>query len=332
MKNPNHKNMILDRRRVLGMMAASASPLLFGPAVYAQGTSWPSKPITVIVPFAPGGAGNGSVRILSEIIGPQIGQPVVIENRPGAGGITGTQSVTSSTDDHMLLMGSTTMTILPSLRTDLPYNVEKDLQPIGMISTQPLVFVVPTASPIRTLDDLVAKGRSGDISAGNSGVGTLSHLTTELVNRKLDLKILSVPYKGDSALIPDVVAGIISMGVLNLPVGLPLIQSGRLRAIAVTSPEPVASLPGVPVLKTLGPEFVISGWAALFAARNVPAAGVAKFDDLLRKALAEPSVKERFAAFGVAPEASTPAQLRDFIRSETVRWGDVVRSRNIKLE
>jgi len=141
-----------------------------------------------------------------------------------------------------------------------------------------------------------------------------------------------VPYKGDAQLIPDVVAGTISMGVMNLPVALPLIQDGRLRAIAVTSSKPVASLPGVKTLNTQGPEFVITGWAALFAARNVPAAGVERLGTQLRAALQQESVRERFAGFGVTPEIATPAQLRDFIASETARWGDVVKSRGIKLE
>ncbi len=318
---------LLSRRTVLSLGALCVLPHMS----QAQPAAWPSKPVTIVVPFAPGGAGNGSVRILSDVIGPKLGQPLVVDNRPGAGGITGTQTVTSSTDDHVLLMGSTTMTILPSLRNDLPYDTQRDLQPIGMISTQPLVLAVPVNSPLKTLDDLVRLGRAGQLSAGNSGVGTLSHLTTELINHKLGTKILAVPYKGDAVLIPDVVSGTISMGVMNLPVALPLIQGGKMRALAVTSAQPVASLPGVPVLKSMGNEFVVTGWAALFAGPKVPPAGVARYEQLLRQALADPGVKERFAAFGVSAEASTAAELRDFVRSETSRWGDVIRASAIKL-
>ena len=130
----------------------------------------------------------------------------------------------------------------------------------------------------------------------------------------------------------DVVAGTIWMGVMNLPVALPLIKDGRLRAIAVTSKEPVASLPGVKTLNTLGPEFVISGWAALFAARNVPAAAVERFAAQLRTALQQESVRERFDGFGVTPEFATPAQTRDYVAAEMARWADVVKSRGIKLE
>jgi tripartite-type tricarboxylate transporter receptor subunit TctC len=256
---------------------------------------------------------------------------MVIENRPGAGGITGTQTVTSSSDDHLLLMGSTTMTILPALRNDLPYDTQRDLQPVGMISSQPLVLAVPVNSPLKTLEDFVRLGRAGQVTAGNSGVGTLSHLTTELLNRKLGLRILPVPYKGDSVLIPDVVSGTISVGVMNLPVAMPLIQAGRLRALAVTSSQPVATLPGVPMLKSLGDDFVVTGWAALFAASKVPPVGVARFEILLNDALRDPSVKEKFGSFGVSPEPTTAAQLREFIRSETNRWSDVIKASGIKL-
>ena len=201
-----------------------------------------------------------------------------------------------------------------------------------MISSQPLVLVVASHSPLRGLDDLVSQGRNGNLSAGNSGVGTLSHLTTELLNHKLQTRITPVPYKGDSVLLPDVVSGAISLGVVNLPVALPLIQSGRLRALSVTSQNTPASLPGVPPLRTLGEEFVINGWAALFAARNVPSVEVERMGLLLRQALAQPATKDKFAAFGVSPEISTPSQLQAFVQSESRRWTEVVNSRSIKLD
>jgi tripartite-type tricarboxylate transporter receptor subunit TctC len=310
--------------------AATAATGLFSQAARAQG-AWPARNVTVVVPFAPGGAGNGSVRILAEVIGPQMGQSVLVENRPGGGGVPGTQHVAQSSDDHLLLMGSTSMTILPALRNDLAYDVMRDLQPVGMISSQPQVVAVGVNSPLRTLDDLVAQGRGGKLTAGNCGVGTLSHLATELLNRKLGTSILPVPYKGDAVLMPDVAAGTLSMGIINLPVVMPLIQAGRLRALAVTSAQPVASLPGVPLLRTLGEEFVITGWAAMYASRAVPVAGVERFSTLMRNALGEAGVRERFAAFGVTPEPTTPAQLREFTRGEIARWGDVVRSRGITL-
>jgi tripartite-type tricarboxylate transporter receptor subunit TctC len=324
------KTMKLWRRFTLGLLFGVG----FGPfcaEIQAQ-PKWPTKPITMVVPFAPGGAGNGSLRILSEIMSPQLGQPILVDNRPGAGGMTGSLMVTSSNDDHLFLMGSTSMTILPALRHDLPYDVQRDLRPVGMISSQPMALVVATSSPLRSLEDLMIQGKAGHLSAGNSGVGTLSHLATELLNHKLHTKILAVPYKGDSVLLPDVASGHISLGVVNLPVALPLIQAGRLRALAVTSSQPMASLPGVPTLRNLGEEFVITGWAALFAAKNVPAAEVDRLSQFLRQALAQPSTKEKFASFGVTPELATPAQLSVFVQNETRRWADVVTARGVKLD
>ncbi|MEO7150775.1 MAG: tripartite tricarboxylate transporter substrate binding protein [Burkholderiaceae bacterium] len=319
----------LQRRDVLIALGAFGA---FGRSFAQAAAAWPTRPVTVIVPFAPGGAGNGSLRILAEVLGPQLGQPLVVENRPGAGGITGTQAVAQSSDDHLLVLGSTTMTILPALRPDLPYNAARDLQPVGMISSQPQVLAVAADSPLKSLDDLVARGKVVGLTAGNAGVGTLSHLTIELLNRKLGLQITAVPYKGDALLIPDVVSGNTSLGVLNLPVALPLLQSGRLRALAVTSARPVAALPGTPLLRSLGDEFIITGWAALLAGKRVPAAGIDRLSALLAAALADPGVRDRFATLGVAPEVAAPAQLREFLRSETARWGDVVKSRNIRLE
>lgn len=315
----------------IDLMISLACMMILPGASIGQ-SAWPTKQITVIVPFAPGGAGNGSLRILAEMMAPQLSQPIVVDNRPGAGGISGTSVVTGSSDDHLFLMGSTSMTILPALRKDLPYDAQRDLKPVGMISSQPLVLVVAANSSLRGLDDLLIQGRSGHLSAGNSGVGTLSHLTTELLNQKLQTRITPVPYKGDSVLLPDVVSGAVSMGVVNLPVALPLIQSGRLRALSVTSQHTPATLPGVLPLRTLGEEFVISGWAALFAARNVPPLEIERIGALLRQALAQPATKDKFAAFGVSPEIYSSSQLQTFIQSETRRWAEVVNSRGIKLD
>ena len=320
-------------RRDLGRFAAGllAAPLVAPLAARAQG-AWPARAVTVVVPFAPGGAGNGSVRIVADAIGPRLGQPIVVDNRPGAGGIAGTQMVCASADDHLLLMGSTAMTILPALRKDLAYDAERDLQPVGMLSTQPLVIATAANGPLSSLDDLLQKAKAGELAVGNSGVGTLSHLATALMNQRLRTRLLPVPYKGDSVLLPDVVAGTVALGMVNLPVALPLIRSGRLRALAVTAAQPDASLPDVPALRTLGDDFVIMGWAALFAARKVPASGVERFSGLLREALGNAAVRERFGSFGVQPQESTADELRAFVRRETVRWGEVIRASGIRLD
>lgn len=317
------------RRHTLAIVAAAS----LWPTSFARAQSWPTRSITIVVPFPPGGAADGSARVLAEAMTKPLGQGIVVENRPGAGSVIGTQVVVQSNDGHTLLMGSTSLTILPALRSDLPYSVEADLQPVGMVSKQPLVLVVAPGSPLKTLDDLVARGKAGnDLTSGNSGNGSLSHLTTELFNFKMGTKLVPVPYKGESALLPDIVGGRTSMGFINLPSALPLLKTGTLRALAVTSAQPVAQLPGVRTLKSLGlDEFVIYGWAALYAAKDVPVAGVRLMSTLLQKALAEPSVRTRFVSFGVEPWTGTSAELREFTHQEIVRWGNVARARNIKL-
>jgi len=321
-----------SRRHAIGAFGAFAVAGFAWP-LSSQAQAWPAKAVRIVVPFPPGGAADGSARVLAEVMAKPLGQSIVVENRPGAGSVVGTQAVVQSNDGHTLLMGSTSMTILPALRSDLPYDIQRDLQPIGMVSAQPLVLSVAAGSPLKSLEDVVARGKAGDLTAGNSGNGTLSHLTTELFNLRMGTKILSVPYKGESALVPDIVGGTTAMAFLNLPSALPLLKSGKLRALAVTSAQPIAALPGVRTLKSLGMnEFVIEGWAALFAAKDVPVAGVERFEKLLREALAEPLVKERFAAFGVDPVVGTRAGLRDYVKSESARWAEVVKSRGIKLD
>lgn len=323
-----HPRTRLSRRQLLALLTALAA----GSGVRAQ--AWPNRALRIIVPFPPGGPADGSARVLSEPMARTLGTALVVENRAGGGSIVGTTAAVQSGDAHTLLMGSTSMTILPALRYDLPYDVQRDLQPIGMVSTQPLVLSVATGSGLRSLDDVVARGRAGaDLTSGNSGNGTLSHLTTELFNLKMGTRILSVPYKGESALLPDIVGGTTAMAFLNLPSALPLVKSGRLRALAVTSAEPIAALPGIRTLRSPGlEEFVIEGWAALFAARDVPTAGVERIEQALRLALGETAVRERFESFGVTAAPGTRGALRDYVHSEVQRWAEVIRTRGIKAE
>jgi len=319
------------RRRTLGLLATAALPL--GWAADARARDWPTRTVRVIVPFPPGGGADGSARVLAEVMGPRLGEPMVVDNRAGGGSIVGTTAAVQSNDGHTLLMGSTSMTILPALRTDLSYDVQKDLQPVGMVSSQPLVLCVAVSSPLRTLDQLLAQGRAdATLTSGNSGSGTLSHLTTELFNLKMGTRIRSVPYRGESALMPDIVGGTLSMGFLNLPSAQALLKGGRLRALAVTSAAPLPALPGVPTLRSLGLDEVIEGWAALFAARDVPAAGVERLDQLLQQALAEDTVRKRFENLGVAPTPGNREALRKYVQNESARWAEVVRARGIRLE
>ncbi len=323
----------ISRRRALGALAGLLVTGRSG--IGGAADAWPVRTVRIVVPFPPGGPADGSARVLAEAMAPQLGQAMIVENRPGAGGVIGIAAAAQAKDGHTLLMGSTSMVITPSLNPNLPYDVFRDFDPIGMVSAQPLVVVVPGASPIRSIDDLVktARARPGTLTAANSGNGTLSHLAAELFCAKTGVSITSVAYKGENALMPDLLTGTVSLGFLNMPITLPLIREGRLRALAVATRDPLPELPGVPTLRSQGVDGLeAQGWAALLATKGIPEDGLAKLEKLLDEALASPRVRERFAAFGVAPVVSGRAKLRDYLVSEGDRWGQVVRTRGIKAE
>jgi tripartite-type tricarboxylate transporter receptor subunit TctC len=321
------------RCALLALAAAAASVLL--PAVAAAAETWPSRPIRIIVPFPPGGPADGSARVLAEAMGPEFGSRIVVDNRTGGGGIIGVTAAAQANDGHTLLMGSTSMTVTPALRSDLPYDILHDFHPIGMVSAQPLVLVVPADSKLASVADVIEAGRAqkGSLTAGNSGVGTLSHLATELFNIRTGAEITPVPYRGENALMPDLLTGTVSLGFLNLPILLPQLQSGKLRALAVSAKAEVPELPGARTFKELGIEDMeVEGWAALLAGPGIPPEALDRLSESLRRALASPGVRQRLEAFGTTPVSSTREELGAFLRSQMARWGEVVRTRNIKAE
>ncbi|WP_076998072.1 tripartite tricarboxylate transporter substrate binding protein [Variovorax sp. KK3] len=317
--------------------AASLAVFMAGLSRHAfAAEAWPSKAVRIIVPFAPGGGADGSARVLAEVLAPSLGQGVIVENRPGAGSAIGVAAAAQSKDGHTLLMGSNSMVINPSLNPKLGYDVQRDFDAIGMVSAQPLVLVVPASSPIKSATDLIAqaKAQPGKFSAGNSGTGTLAHLSAELFSIQTGAALVSVPYKGESALMPDLISGLVSLGFLNLPSVIAHIRSGRLRALAVSSPQPVADLPGVPTFRSLNlPALEVEGWAALLAPKGtIPPEGLAKLETLLAAALASDTVKKRFATLGVAPVVRGRDATAKTLKAEGDRWREVIKARNIQVD
>jgi tripartite-type tricarboxylate transporter receptor subunit TctC len=320
------------RRRVLGTFVGVAPALLSGRSHASD--AWPSRPIRIIVPFAPGGGSDVSARVLAELFASELKQSVVVENKPGAGSVVGVSAAAQSRDGHTLLMASNSTVINPVLRPPVPYDVERDFEAVGMVSAQPLVLVVPESSSIRSVDYLVGRARTrpGQLSAGNSGSGTLAHLTTVLFEMKVGVDLTPVPYKGESALMPDLMAGRVDLGFLNLPSVIPHIRAGRLRALAVSSPQPIVDLPGVPTFRALNlPELEVQGWAALLAPKGtIPVAGLERLQALLRQALQSDVVRTRFAALSVQPVLATRAETAAALRDEAARWSTVIKTRGIK--
>lgn len=322
-----------NRRGALAALACCAA-MIAAPSFAAD--AWPSRTVRIIVPFAPGGGADTSARVLAELLGPQLGQSVIVENKPGAGSAVGVTAAAQARDGHTLLMGSNSMVINPSLNPSLGYDVARDFDAIGMVSAQPLVLVVPAASPLHSISDVIAAGKAqpGQFTAGNSGTGTLAHLASEIFSSQTGAALTPISYKGESALMPDLVAGRVSLGFLNLPSVLPLVRSGRLHAIAVSSPQPVADLPGVPTFRSLNyPALEVQGWAALVAPKGtIPPDGLAKLETLLTKALNSPELRKQFTTAGVAPLVMTRAQTAQFLKSEAERYAAVIKARGIKVE
>ena len=319
----------LSRRAVLAGLAATA---FAGRAVAAA--PWPSRSVRIIVPFAPGGGADSSARVLADLFAPGLGQGVIVENKPGAGSVIGVTAAAQARDGHTLLMASNSMLINASLNPQAGYDPVRDFDAIGMVSAQPLVLVVPAGSEAKSLKDLIALAkRKPGMAAGNSGNGSLAHLTSEIFAGQAGVQITPVAYKGESALLPEMISGLVDFGFLNLPSVAPHIQSGRLRALAVSSPQPAAELPGVPTLRSLGyPALEVQGWAALLAPRGtIPADGLAKLESLLAQALASDTVKSRFAAQNVAPFVMSRRATARFLQDETARYAAVIRDRGIKV-
>ncbi len=323
----------LSRRGALAL-AAGLAALSF--ALPAAADAWPTRTVRIIVPFAPGGGADVSARVLAEQLAPQLGQAVIVENKPGAGSALGVNAAAQSKDGHTLLMGSNSMVINPSFNPAIGYDVARDFDAIGMVSAQPLVLVVPANSPTTSVPQLVAqyKGKGAQVTAGNSGTGTLAHLAAELFEAETGVALTPVPYRGESALMPDLISGQVNLGFLNLPSVAPHIKSGKLRALAVSSPQPVADLAGVPTFRSLNyPSLEVQGWAALVAPKGtIPEEGLARLEGLLAKALAADAVKTRFTALNVAPVVMTRQATGQFLKAEGARYGAVIKARGIKPE
>jgi len=302
--------------------------------IHAQVEAWPTRPIRVIVPFPPGTANDIAARVLAQSFGPQLSQPIVVENLTGAGGTIAFNAAAQAKNGHTLLLASTSMTIAP-YASAVRYDVVRDFDAIGKISVFPGVLVVPANSSYRSVNDIVAdaRARPGGVVSGTGGVGTSSHLATELFMGLAGINLLQVPYRGEGEVVPNIISGTIPMAIVNLPSALRFIRSGLLRPLAVASKTPHPDLPGISTFGALGlPGVEALGWVVLLAPKGTPPAGLTSLEGMLQKALATPSVIATLTTAGVSPVIGGRVETDEFIKGEGEHWGRVIRTRNIKFE
>jgi tripartite-type tricarboxylate transporter receptor subunit TctC len=317
-------------RRTFGI-AASALAL---PA-WAE-DKWPSKPIVYIVPFPAGGTTDILARLIGQKLGPALGTTIVVDNKGGAGGSVGSEIASRAAPDGYTILGGTISShaINVSLYPKIGYDPIKSFEPIVLIGTNPTVLVVNQASPCKTLADVVAAGKAKKpLTGASAGSGTSQHLSLELLKAQAGVDITHIPYKGSGPAIQDVMAGQVDMMFDTTVVAGTYIESGKLRALAVSSAKRVSSLPNVPTVAESGvPGYEVVSWQAIFAPAGTPRPIVDRLHNEIARILREPEMQERLAKLGMQGADMSIEQIAAFQKAEVAKWAAVIKSANIKLE
>lgn len=308
--------------------------LLLSTSAIAQ--AYPSRPIRYIVPFPPGGSSDLIARVIAPKMSERLGQPIVVENRPGAGGMLGVDVVAKAEPDGYII-GLAAAGALSSnihLYPKMPFHPEKDLAPISNLAMIPFFLVAhpAQASSIKQLIEQ-AKAKPGALSYGHGGQGSTMHLAGELLNMLAKVNVQSVPYKGSAPVSSDVLGGQIPFGVVDVPSAISNVRAGKLRALAVTSRQRIAAAPDVPTFEEAGvPGYEAVGWFGSVAPAGTPREIIQRLNLETRNALALPDVREHVIAAGTEPATTTPEEFAAYIREETKKWGEVIKAGNIKLQ
>lgn len=303
-------------------------------AVAGAQENFPSKRITWIVPFAPGGAMDTMARTLAEKMSLSMKQPIIIENRPGAGGTIGSDVVArAEPDGHTIMIVSVGHAVNPSLFPKLRYDPVKDFEPVSLVANVPNILVVHPSVKATSVKELIAlaKAESSKLAYASAGTGTTLHLAGELFNNMAKVEILHVPYKGSAPAIQDLLGGQVPMMFDSVTSAKPHIESGRVHPLAVTTPKRSSVFPNVPTIAEAAlPGYDLSGWYAVFAPAKTPKPVIDKLQSEIVKAMNLPDVRQRFAQIGAEPVGSSPAELGAYLNTEVSRWAGVVRERNIR--
>ena len=319
----------LRRLSLLALLGLALTPV----AGLAQ--EWPSKPVTLVVPFPPGGSNDVVARVVAESVRKRIGQTVVVENKPGASGAMGTEAVLRAPrDHHTFLVASDSVSLVPMFRST-PWDLTKTFTPIAVLSYQPIVVVTSASSGLKTIKDLqaIARSKPDQVPYATSGQGSIQHLVGELFSQNLGINLLHIPYKGGGQAVNDVVAGQVSVAVLGAAAVLPHIKSGKLVALAVSTRQRSPMLPEVPTLAESGAgDIDVPQWSAMFAVEGTPAAVLTQLRRSVAESLAEPELKQQLTNLAMEPATTTPEAFQQRMLQDRERWAKLVKDRKIALD
>jgi tripartite-type tricarboxylate transporter receptor subunit TctC len=317
---------------VKGLVIAAALAIT---ATAASAQEYPNKPVRLILPYAPGGIIDYVGRTLAQRLSENMGQPVVAENRPGAGGIAGTDYVAKApADGYTMLLMDPAVVINPTLQASIPYDLFKELKTVSVVSSSPEVVVVSPSLPVRTFKELIDYGKAnpGKLNFASAGVGTTPHLAGELFKLRAGVDATHIPYKGIGASFTDIMSGKVQFAFSSIAGALPFTSDNRVRAIATTGPKRTPAYPDLPTVSEAGlPGFEVDLWLGIFVPAATPPNVVARLNAELKKALDNPDTKAALAKVGVEPRGTSPEEGLQFIRSEFETWRKVIGDAKIQL-
>ena len=316
------------------VVTATAGVLSAAPA-QAQGT-WPDKPLKLVVPYPAGGNADNTARLLATQLGQRLGQQVVVDNRPGGSGTIGAAAVAKApADGYTLLLDATAFTVNPSLFPKLPFDAAKDFAPISLVLQVPLLMVVPANSPFQSVADVAkaARARPGHLTYASAGNGGAQHLAGELFKQGQKVAITHIPYRGGAPALTDLIGGQVNLMFSATTASGPFVKSGKLRALAISSPRRVEGWESVPTVAESGvPGFQVSEWNGLFAPAGTPRPVLERLEAETRAIVASPEMKKRFAELGVQGVGSSAQEFSSFLKAETTKWAEVIRTSGIRMD
>jgi tripartite-type tricarboxylate transporter receptor subunit TctC len=324
---------IISRRQALRLSGYSVAALSMGRACLAQ--TYPDKPIKLVVPFGPGGPSDVAARLMTQFIPATLGQPLVVENRPGAGGAIGSRFVAGSDPDGytLLVANNATLCVVPALLKNPGYDPIKSFAPVAQLTESTLVFTIPNRVPANTVREFVeyVKSRPGKLSYASAGVGNLTQLVAEVFKLKTGTDLVHVPYKSGSEMVTAILSEQVDLAFPDVSILLPLVREKKLKALAVTAGRRHPEMPDVPTMVESGvPDFVMTFWSGIVAPAGTPEPIVSQLNAAINKGLAADEVKSTVAKIGAEPRPGSTEEFRRFVEAETHKWADIVRIAGLK--